>query len=383
MQPTGALSPTDAQPAGWYPDPWGQPAQWRWWTGRTWTPHVETTASPVREPRLPAWLSVPILIGAVVIVPILGYTAVTAPLAIALGIVPALIVCPVLIWLDRIEPEPRAERVHAFLWGAVTATAVAIVINSIVGIVAGDVIATVVSAPVVEEAMKAGAIVWAVRRLEVDGVMDGVIYAGWAGIGFAVVEDVLYFSDALVAGDLALVFVVRAILSPFAHPLFTMWIGLGVGWAISRNRSILLPALGGYVIAVVSHAMWNGSLVAADSMGGGLFLLVTAILFVTLFVGVTVSLIRLRRGEERRFIELVPWMSQRYGIEPAEVAVFGHVRQMRAARARLPTSDRHRFDQVHSALARLALLHSRSGTNDPKAEPRLVDQLHRARSGGT
>jgi RsiW-degrading membrane proteinase PrsW (M82 family) len=336
-----------------------------------------------RKPRLPAWLSVPVVIAAVVMVPYLALVALTAPLAIPLGVVPAVIVLPVMRWLDRVEPEPRAARVHAVLWGALVATGVAIVINTLADLVLGEVFAVVVSAPVVEEALKAGAILWALRRQEIDGVMDGVIYAGWAGIGFAVVEDFIYFSAAVAEGDLLVVFIVRALLSPFAHPLFTAWTGMAVGWAVRSRRPVAPAAFAGYVLAVLTHMLWNGSLVSADSMGGGLFLLAAVTIFLSMFVAVATVLYRLRRREERRFLELVPWMSARYGFAAHEAAMFGNFRELTAARKRLPADGRQRFDAVHAALARLALLHDRNGGADHESEARLVDQLRRARAGSS
>ena len=58
-----------------------------------------------------------------------------------------------------------------------------------------------------------------------DGVSDGIVYAGWVALGFAVVEDFLYFTTVVEAGLWREVFIVRALLTPFAHPLFTAWIG--------------------------------------------------------------------------------------------------------------------------------------------------------------
>lgn len=374
-------TPTASTHPGWYPDPWGPAGQWRWWAGTGWTANTAVSPRQARKPRLPAWLSPPIVIAALLMVPLLLLTAITAPLAVPLGLVPILLVAPALMWLDRVEPEPWPARIHALLWGAIAATGVAIIVNSIADLALGETFSTVVSAPLVEEAMKALAVVWAVRRHEVDGVMDGVIHAGWAALGFAVVEDMLYFAAAVEEGDLVVVFVVRAVLSPFAHPLFTAWIGMGIGWAVRTRRGVLRPALAGYVLAVGFHALWNGSLVNAGNMGGELFLLVTAVIFVVLFLTVAVVFYRLRRKEERRFVELVPWLAQRYRMMPAEVEVFGHFRQMLRARRRLPRADRRRFDAVHAALARLALLHDRPGGADQPTESRLLEQLTRARSG--
>ena len=43
---------------------------------------------------------------------------------------------------------------------------------------------------------------WAVRRRELDGMSDGIVYAGWVALGFAVVEDMTYFAVADVDGAL-------------------------------------------------------------------------------------------------------------------------------------------------------------------------------------
>ena len=106
------------------------------------------------------------------------------------------------------------------------------------------------------------------RRAELDGILDGLVYAGMVGIGFAFVENILYLAAAYNGTDgmgpggtgaVTSVFVVRCLFSPFAHPLFTSFIGIGVGLAVgSRSRSVrVLAPLVGYLLAVVAHAAWN------------------------------------------------------------------------------------------------------------------------------
>ena len=116
------MPPPSGPPPGWYPDPWRM-GPWRWWDGQTWTAHVANTRE--RKPRLPSWLSVPVLIGSILTLPVVVIIAVTTPVAILAGLVPLVIVLPCLAWLDRVEPEPRASRIHAVLWGATVAGAVA------------------------------------------------------------------------------------------------------------------------------------------------------------------------------------------------------------------------------------------------------------------
>ncbi len=363
--------------AGWYPDPWGVSA-WRWWDGLAWTTYVGEATD--HKPRLPSWLSVPVIIGSILTIPIVLFLTFSSPLAILLGLFPFVIVLPVLAWLDRVEPEPRSSRIHAVLWGATVAGVVSGIVNTIVAGVAGEIAAAVISAPLIEEAMKGLGIIWAVRRREVDSVIDGIVYAGWVALGFAVVEDFLYFVNAEADGFLFQIFVLRALFTPFAHPLFTAWIGLAIGLAVAKRRPIALYSLWGFALAVGSHAAWNGSLSYAEESGNDAAIGIAALCFVALFVAAVVTVIVIRRGQQRRFVAAAPMLAQRYGVTPAEAYMFSDWRRMLSSRRSLPRARRTGFDAVHAALARLALLHERPGPLDEMAEKRLVDQLHRARA---
>ena len=69
----------------------------------------------------------------------LSAIAISSPWAVVAGLVPLLIVLPVLSWLDRVEPEPRSSKVHALLWGACVAVVVASVANAIVAALFGEI----------------------------------------------------------------------------------------------------------------------------------------------------------------------------------------------------------------------------------------------------
>lgn len=385
----GPLAPPAAggPPAGWYADPL-VPGGWRWWDGHSWTPYTSAplaSAGPAtRKPRLPRWLSVPVVCCApLVVLLLIGLTA-AAPIATVAAIVPLLIVWPTLAWLDRVEPEPTSSRVHAVLWGGFVAVLAGGLANEVVAALANPTVALVLSAPVAEEAFKALGVLWAVRRGEVDGVADGIVFAGWVALGFAAVEDVLYFAEA---GELFwTVFVLRAVLTPFAHPLFTFWAGLAIGRAVARGRGPWPSVLWGYVLAVACHAAWNGSLALAspdpETGEGGSGLLILAVvgpLFVVLFVAVVLALVRMRRAEQRRFVAQWPFLARHYGLSDAERAMFVDWPQMLRARRALPRRLRRRFDALHAALARLSMHHARAGTPDPTRERVLAEQLTSAR----
>ncbi len=333
-----------------------------------------------KKPRLPAFLSVPVLASLIPTAPGVGFLAVTAPLAVALGLVPLLIVLPVLAWLDRIEPEPRSSKIHAVLWGAAVAGLISVIVNSVVGLTAGERVAAVVSAPFIEEISKGLGLIWALRRKELDGVVDGIVYAGWIGLGFAVIEDFTYFAAAADEGFLWQTFVLRAVLTPFAHPLFTAWTGLAVGLAVAKGKPVFPTALWGLAIAIATHAAWNGSLVWSDATQEPIIAFVAIVLFVVLFAAAVLTVVRLRKAEQKRFTEAVPFLAHRYGLPPGDVEIFGNWRTLLSTRKGLAKSERARFDKIHSSLARAAVLHYRPGETDRVAEAVVYAQLQEARS---
>jgi hypothetical protein len=117
---------------------------------------------------------------------------------------------------------------------------------------------------VVEEGSKgAGLLILLIFfRRYFDDVLDGIVFAGVIALGFATVENVLYYGHAIGLGGFGafvISFFLRGILSPFAHVTFTSMTGIGCG--ISREShntiiKILMPMVG-YAAAVSLHAFWN------------------------------------------------------------------------------------------------------------------------------
>lgn len=339
---------------------------------------VAAAAPDERKPRLPSFLSIPVVLAAIPSLALLGYAAVTNPVTIALGAVPLVIVTPGLLWMDRVEPEPWASRLHTLLWGAFVAGIISLVFNTIFATLTNETAAAVISAPFIEELTKAGAILWMIRRREVDGIMDGLVYAGWAGLGFAVIEDISYFYLADEQDILWETFVGRALLTPFAHPLFTAWTGLAVGLAV-RNRRSIMTAWWGLLLAMGSHAAWNGSLSVAEEEGGAIVAGVAVLLFVLLFLLTILGVVLLRRRDHRRFVELVPTLAARYGTPIEHVERMVNARSRRHARKVLSSkAARRSFDDQASAIARLAALLDKPGAPSPAHEARLISQLDAA-----
>ncbi len=228
-------------------------------------------------------------------------------LAALFAAVPLLVVVPTFLWLDRYEAEPTRLLVFAFAWGAVAAAAGALVINTgfalamrLAGTQDPDVLAAVVSAPFVEEGLKGLGILLIVllRRREFDGIIDGIVYAGMIGAGFAFSEDILYLGRNFVEygqQGLTELFVLRCIFGPFAHPFFTAMTGIGLGLAVTvvrRGWLRVLVGIAGYVAAALLHGVWNLSASTGNLIG--VYLVIQVPLFLG-FLGLIIGL-RLREG---------------------------------------------------------------------------------------
>ncbi len=277
----------------------------------------------------------------------LGPTAFLLAAAAAVVPVPILVAC--FWWLDRYEPEPWQYLAFAFGWGACVATAASLLLNStggaVVNRIGGPASATAVFvAPPVEEFFKAlplflllGLTIFG--RRQINGVVDGIVYAGMSAVGFAFTENILYFGAAYAAGakdgkgltGLIAIFVLRGVLSPFAHPLFTCMTGIGVGIAALHRQlwvRILAP-LGGLVLAIGLHATWNLLASTGDLpviLGG------YALFMVPIFAAMVVAAILLRNREARIVSRTLPAYVAAGWFNPQEVASLGTIAGRRAAR---------------------------------------------------
>jgi RsiW-degrading membrane proteinase PrsW (M82 family) len=262
------------------------------------------------------------------------------PAAFLVATAAAVLPLPLYAWaalaLDRLHPEPRAALVWTFAAGATAVVLFAIIVNStlemVVGVTVGfstaEVVTSIVVAPVVEEVGKGVVLLLLYRRFrhQISGPLDGVVYATMVGLGFATVENVLYYGMSVADGSLPFVFVLRGVLSPFAHPLFTACTGIGLG-LLAAGRTRLgrgAPALG-LLLAIGLHALWNGS----TELGAGALLLVFFGVMVPVFLGAVVLCRREARREQRLIRHHLRPEVDAGLLTPADVHVLSDVRARR------------------------------------------------------
>lgn len=206
-----------------------------------------------------------------------------AVVSIFLGVVPAVIYAWIIYWLDRFEKEPLLLVGGVFLWGAIVAAGGAYILNTVFGIgvyflteseVVSNIATGSVSAPLVEESLKGLAvlIVFLVFRKEFDNLLDGVVYAGVAALGFAATENSLYIyrgfeSDGV--GGLIFLSFIRNVMVGWQHPFYTAFIGIGLATSrISKNRLVkFLAPVAGWGIAVLTHSIHNTVAVFIADLG--------------------------------------------------------------------------------------------------------------------
>ncbi|QNS05093.1 PrsW family intramembrane metalloprotease [Streptomyces xanthii] len=307
----------------------------------------------VRAAALAALLA---LSGAVILALVREQTG-TEGFLVGLGL--AVLPVPLLIsafrWLDRVRPGPWRNTVFAFAWGACAAALIAIVANSFAtrwiatataDPTSADTLGATVIAPVVEESAKAAAVllVFLFRRRDFAGVVDGIVIAGVTATGFAFTENILYLGNAFGTDQIsgtgpglssvtAATFFVRVVMSPFAHPLFTVLTGIGFGIAAvtapdrGQVRRVLLP-LAGLLTAMGMHAFWNGS----SNFGEYGFFAVYATFMVPVFGLLTWLAVFLRQRELRAVREELPAYVAAGWLAPPEPFALGSLKARRLAR---------------------------------------------------
>lgn len=251
-------------------------------------------------------------------------------MGIVLAVLPVPVYVMMALWLDRFEPEPARTLAQTFAWGASVAVLLALLLNTwaetrlgqLIGVETARRFGAVVTAPLIEETSKGLALLWLFHELrdEFDGVVDGVVYASMVGLGFAMLENVQYYGEAIREGHQSsmITFAIRGVVGPFAHPLFSSMLGMGLGYARERHdpRTYRWAPPLGFAAAVTLHAVWNYAAGRDDDV---LFMTLYALVMVPAFLGVLVIIYHSLKREGAVIREHLAALVERGIIDQAEL----------------------------------------------------------------
>ncbi|GIF74711.1 PrsW family intramembrane metalloprotease [Asanoa siamensis] len=305
-------------------------------------------------------------------------------LALVLFALYAVPFCVFVAALDYLEREPPLLLATAFAWGGLVATSISIrgnaAVHNLVAKLASPGLAaewgSALAGPTVEEIAKTLGIIAIVlvARAQVNSVLDGVVYGSLVGLGFQVVEDVVYAVNAVaVAGGgdqvapVVATFLLRGFLAGlWSHTLFGALAGAGIGYLAVRTDRPLFVRLFVAVLSVLGamaiHFLWNSPLL---SLGGG------AGIFGDLFVkGIPplLMILLLVRGVRHReadyYVGQLAALGDRRIATEDELRVLGHghlrAGARRYAHGRAGVKGRRAVRRLQRAQARLAVELSRA-----------------------
>lgn len=288
--------------------------------------------------------------------------------------------------MDYIEREPWLLQVTAVAWGGLVATSAAIS----GGTALQDIIAKVgsprfaadwgpaVSGASLEELLKVLGVVAIVlvARSHVNSVVDGFVYGALVGLGFQVVEDVVFAVSAVAvqsgrdeAGPVIGTFLLRGFLGGlWSHTLFTALSGAGVAYfVVRRDRPLttrIAVAVALFGLAWGFHFLWNSPLLA-----GGFGLDVVALIAVLLVKGIpallvgTVLIVAAEHREGDYYAAMLAALADSRVASPDEIRDLISPRRRfaarRRARLRLGQAGANAVRRLQRSQARLAVAVSR------------------------
>lgn len=211
---------------------------------------------------------------------------------LVLAVVPMLLYALLLWWMDRYEKEPLGLILASFLWGAIPAIILSLIaqiildtpVSTLLGSGLGtELVGASLIAPITEEPFKGLMLLLLLIRFrrEIDTPVDGILYGGLVGFGFATTENFFYFLDAYGLGGLGGVLelaLYRTLLFGLNHALFTGCTGLGIALARTSPRRwvrIAAPFIG-LATGIALHALHNFGATLSDLACGALLISVAS-----------------------------------------------------------------------------------------------------------
>ena len=284
--------------------------------------------------------------------------------------------------LDFLEREPMPLLVVAFAWGGLVATAASIpgsaALEDLIAKLGSPHLAAdwgaALAAPTVEEIAKTLGIVAIVliARDQVNSVLDGVVYGAMVGLGFQIVEDIVFALGAVALagqGDhvqpVIATFLLRGFLSGvWSHTLFGAFAGAGVGYLLVRtdrpHRARAGMAVLGIGGAWASHVLWNSPLFDGLGNGGLALLLVLLIKGLPPLVGIVWLVRRAHDREAAYYVGHLARLNDPELITARELPVLASGSRRAAARWNAGARGYLTVRRLQRAQARLAVEMSRA-----------------------
>lgn len=307
--------------------------------------------------------------------------------------------------LDYLEREPPVLLATAFAWGGLVATSVAIPGNAAVhnlmakltSIDTAGAWGSAIAGPTVEETAKVLGVLAIVlmARAQINSVLDGVVYGALVGLGFQVVEDIVFAVSAVaVAGrgdtvsPVVATFFLRGFLAGlWSHTMFSALAGAGIGYLVVRSdRSLptrVAVAFSAVLGAWACHFLWNSPLVV-DGLGAGVGVLLVLLLKGMPPLLVTALLIHAAHQREAAYyVRQLAGLADPLLVAPGELRALSsgarraHAR--RHARQRAGWRAWHAVRRLQRAQARLAVELSRRTTPPLGGVPGRTDPVERCR----
>ncbi|PKL81851.1 MAG: hypothetical protein CVV24_13175 [Ignavibacteriae bacterium HGW-Ignavibacteriae-3] len=229
------------------------------------------------------------------------------PASLFAAILPMLAYLFLIWWMDRYEREPLQFVFLHFMWGAFGAVIFGVTGSYLLSYLAGisgtgsgtgEIIRTVILAPVSEEIAKGIFLVFTINSRKFDNITDGLVYGGAIGLGFGMTENFIYFlayGNSL--SSWIQIVLIRSLFSAVMHCIATA--SVGVFLAIAKfsllKRRKYLPFFG-FMIAILIHFIWNSAVSFEETFLYGL-------IFMILLIYYFFSIFKFAIRNEKRIIE--------------------------------------------------------------------------------
>lgn len=282
-----------------------------------------------------------IVVGAAVMLLFIALAVVVTPatgiLAVLLSAGASIVGILLLTWLDRWEPEPPHLLIAAFFWGGGVSLLMVFIASPILALAGGDgdFFSAVISAPLVEESAKGLFLVLVLLaskrgRSEFNSLTDALVYAGFVGIGFSFIEDMLYIAQQDTVGGALILAGVRIGLGAWSHSIYVAMTAIGLWLGVSSRGAMrfVYPFLG-WCVAVLLHAIHN----FAAGLGLGAYFLSLLIFSLPAFLAFIFIAVRSHRREGDIVRGQLPVMVHNGWVTPTEADWLSNLRGRQRALA--------------------------------------------------